>query len=282
MRVKNFITTNKGSTFYIFDSPGKKGTIIAVHGLTGNHKQFYHFQKAFTGEYRFISYDMKGRGNSDHALAETSIFTHAEDLVDLIETLEIERPILMGYSMGAYLSALVASRLPQVEALILLDGAGEADETTRQLVLPSLKRLEKIYPFELDYVEEVKNLYTNLNVQWNDVLAENVKYDIKKVKNGWKHKSNPGLIKQDFESFYRFEPDKVCTNISCETFLLIATGKILGKSPLFQNIGYNKTREAISNIEVHNTDVNHYELIFNKQPEIIERISKFLTTRGGK
>ena len=65
------------------------------------------------------------------------------NLLDLIATLEIERPILLGYSMGAYISAIAASRLANTESLILLDGAGLADESTRQLVLPSLERLKK-------------------------------------------------------------------------------------------------------------------------------------------
>src|SRR5690625_6337800 len=105
MKLDNYITTEGGYTFYVRDTPGEQGTIVAVHGLTGNHKQFYHFQKSLAGKYRFISYDIRGRGKSDSASSETSIFTHAEDLVKLIETLNIKRPILMGYSMGAYICA---------------------------------------------------------------------------------------------------------------------------------------------------------------------------------
>jgi len=276
------ITTKKGQTFCINETAGEQGTIIAAHGLTGNHKQFYHFQKAFTEKYRFISYDIRGRGNSDPALAETSIFTHAEDLIELIKTLKIERPILMGYSMGAYICALVASRLPQVEALILLDGAGEADETSKQLVLPSLKRLEKFYRSEQEYVKEVKKLYTNLNVHWNDTLAKIVTYDIKKTNQGWKHKSDPKLIEQDFETFYTFKPEQVGSEISCDTFLLIATGKIADKAPLFREEGYQNMRKSISHIETKYADVNHYELVFNGQPEIVREIEKFLTVKRVK
>lgn len=266
--------------FCIHETTGKQGTIIAVHGLTGNHKQFYHYQKAMTDKYRFISYDIRGRGNSDPLSDDTSIFTHAEDLIDLIETLDIKRPILMGYSMGAYICALVASQLPQVEALILLDGAGEADDTSRQLVLPSLKRLSKVYSSEKEYVDEVQGLYTNLQVQWNDTLAEIVKYDIKKEDQGWRHKSDPALIEQDFESFYMFDPNNVCTKIQCETFLLIATGKIAGKSSLFKEEGYTKTRDSIDHLETKYTNVNHYELVFNEQPEIVKQIEAFLATKG--
>lgn len=280
--VKQKIKTKNGRTLYINDTPGDKGTIIAAHGLTGNHKQFYHYQKALTGQYRFISYDILGRGNSDGAIEETSIFSHANDLIDLIETLEIERPILMGYSMGAYICSLVASKLSQVEALILLDGAGEADDTSRQLVLPSLNRLSKVYSTEQSYVDEVEGLYTNLNVHWNETLAEIVKYDIEQDKNGWTHKSDPILIEQDFESFYTFKPEEVFPQVSAHSLLFIATGKIADKAPLFQEAGYEKARKLVSTMETKYTDVNHYELVFNEQPEIISQIEMFLATKGVK
>ncbi len=280
--MEQYIKTKKGYTFYINDTPGEQGTIIAAHGLTGNHKQMYHYQKAFSGKYRFISYDILGRGNSDKALKETSIFTHAKDLIDLIEILGIERPILMGYSMGAYICSLVASRLPEVEALILLDGAGDADDTSKQLVLPSLKRLSKVYSIAQEYIQEVKTLYTDLKVKWNDTMSEIVNYDIKKIVNGWTHKSDPALIEQDFESFYTFKQEEVCPKISTKTLLFIATGKIAGKAPLFQKSGYKKTRKFISTIETKYTDVNHYELVFNEQPEIIRQIEGFLAIKGVK
>ncbi|MEI3614405.1 alpha/beta fold hydrolase [Pseudogracilibacillus sp. SO30301A] len=273
-----FITTNKGRSFKVHDVPGDQGTITAAHGLTGNHKQLTYFQNMLSGGYRFISYDIRGRGDSDPANEKTSIFTHADDLVDLIDTLDIRRPILMGYSMGAYICALVARRLPEIQALILLDGAGEADDTSRQLVLPSLKRLTKVYPSQEAYLDEVKSLYKNLNVQWKDTLENTVKYDIKQTENGWKHKSNPQLIEQDFESFYNFDPEIIGPDITCKTMLLIATGKIAGKSPLFQKSGYRKTQESINNLVTKYTSVNHYELVFNKQPKIVREIEEFLTT----
>ena len=277
--MRQYLTLKSGHTLCIHDTPGDQGTIIAVHGLTGNYKQLEHFQEAFTGRYRFISYDVRGRGNSDPASTDTSIRAHAEDLLELVETLDIKAPILMGYSMGAYICAWVASKLTQVKALILLDGAGEPDETSRKLVLPSLKRLEGVYPSEQKYVSEVKELYTKLGVSWNDVLAENVKYDVKQIDTGWEHKSESLLIEQDFESFYSFMPTEVCSRITCKTFLLIATGKIANQSPLFREEGYFKTRESIKHVQVYDMNVNHYELVFNEQPLIVSQIEAFLEVK---
>lgn len=271
-----FVKSNKGHSLRIHDTPGEKGTIIAVHGLTGNHKQFHHYQEALKGKYRFISYDVRGRGNSDAASKETSIFTHAEDLVEIIHLLKIKNPILMGYSMGAYVCAIAASQLSNVKALILLDGTGQADDMSRQLVLPSLKRLEKVYDSVEDYVSEVEGLYTNLDVNWTDTLADIVSYEVKKNREGYLHKSNRTAIEQDFESFYTFTPEIICSDITAKTLLFIATGKIGGKSPLFQEEGYKKTRACIQGLQVKYTPVNHYELVFNEQSTIVNQIEDFL------
>lgn len=276
----HYVTTEKGKTLYLHDSPGDQGTIIAVHGLTGNHHQFKYFQRVFSEKYRFISYDICGRGNSDPATAETSIYTHAEDLIDLIRTLKIENPILLGYSMGAYITAIAASRLSNVAGLLLLDGAGKADETTWDLVLPSLNRLKRTYSSKEEYVDETRKLYTNLNIEWTDKLEEIASYEIKQEGNGWKHKSNPALVEQDFKSFYSFRPEETLPSITCDTYLLISTGQLGEKRSLFVESSYTKTRNLLQTVQTEYTPVNHYELVFNEQPEIIQQIFEFLSYKG--
>ncbi|WP_158735944.1 alpha/beta fold hydrolase [Alteribacillus sp. YIM 98480] len=278
-----YLTTKSGRTLYIHDTPGgDRGTIIAAHGLTGNHKQLHYYQEAFLENYRFISYDILGRGNSDKADPDTSIYTHTDDFIDLIKTLKIERPILMGYSMGAYICAITASRLSNVEALILLDGAGEANETTRDLVIPSLSRLEKSYSSQEAYVKETKNLYQNLNIHWDSKLEEIARYEVKQDGSQWTHKSDYALTKQDFESLYSFDPRTVCSSISCETLLIIAAGAMKNNKALFKEEAFNDTKKHISRLQTERTPVNHYELVFNKQPKVLEHIQHFLANGGVK
>src|SRR5690606_5759940 len=107
----------------IADYPGKKGTIIALHGLTGTHKNMLHYAQSLRGDYRVIACDLRGRGDSSGMDDVPSIFTHAEDIIELIAVLGIKDPILLGHSMGAFISAIVASELPSVKGLVLLDGA---------------------------------------------------------------------------------------------------------------------------------------------------------------
>ena len=100
-----------GNDIQLADYPGENGTIIAIHGLTGTHKNMHYYAEKFKGNYRFIAVDLRGRGNSAETDVEPSIFKHAEDILGLIKALKIDNPILLGYSMGAFIAAIVASRL---------------------------------------------------------------------------------------------------------------------------------------------------------------------------
>ncbi|RST77205.1 alpha/beta hydrolase [Siminovitchia acidinfaciens] len=276
-----YVTTKKGRTFYIHETPGEQGTIIGSHGLTGNHKQLRYYQEALSG-YRFISYDILGRGNSDTAPKDSSIDTHADDLLDLVDSLEIEHPILLGYSMGAYISAIAASRMERTEALILLDGAGEANEVTRQLVLPSLDRLKKTFASPDHYAQEAKKLYTSLGIDWGSHMEEVVRYEIKEDGGAWRNKSDPDTIARDFESFYTFQAEDVLARVNCPVFLLTAIGSLGDKGPLFKEEGYARTKETAGNIRTAMTSANHYELVFNPQPEINGQLDSFLSQKEVK
>ncbi|MCM3733835.1 alpha/beta hydrolase [Fictibacillus nanhaiensis] len=263
--------------FEIKEYPGEKGTILAIHGLTGNHKNLHYYAETLSGEYRFISIDLRGRGNSSPMDDSPSIFKHASDVIQIINALNIEDPILIGHSMGAYISALVGSMDPRVKGIILLDGGGKADETQRDQIKPSLSRLSKDYESPEDYVEETKVIYSKLGIQWNPELEENARYEVKEQNGMWKHKSDPKLIAEDFESFYDYEPKSVCSKVDCDTLLVVADGKIGEKPPLFNEKSYEDTCKYTKKIETVTTPSNHYTMVFKNQPEINQQIQQFLS-----
>ncbi|SFE52496.1 alpha/beta fold hydrolase [Alteribacillus iranensis] len=275
----SYVKTKSGNSLYVEDIHGVQGTIIAAHGLTGTHKQLHYYKEVFGGDYRFISYDLRGRGNSDPASPNTSIFSHATDLIELIEELDVENPILMGYSMGAYICALAAANLPRVSSLILLDGAGDADEVSRELMLQSLNRIAKEYSSTDMYVDETRRLYKNFNIEWDETIHSISRYDIQKAQNGnWQHKSNVSALKKDIESFYSFNPMETSASLSCSILLVIATGSIGDKRSLFTEEMYHRIQHSSSDLHTIKTRINHYELVFNRQPDdFYQRIRSFLS-----
>ncbi|MDQ0273139.1 alpha/beta fold hydrolase [Cytobacillus purgationiresistens] len=265
-----------GNQIQIADYPGTKGTIVAVHGLTGNHKQMHYYAESLKGEYRFIALDLRGRGNSSATDEDTSLYKHAEDVIALIKDLKIEDPILMGYSMGAFICAVVARKLKNVKGLILLDGAAACTDQQRNIVQPSLGRLSKEYGSEESYLTELETIYTRLGVKWTDHLCNVGQYEIHEVGGHWENKSNESSILADFNSFYSFVPKEEFANTECPILLVHASGNIGPMEPLFYAEAYDDTKSFAKNIEMVTSACNHYTMVFENRQEINDSIQSFL------
>lgn len=268
--------TINGKDIQIADYPGEKGPIIAIHGLTGTHKNMHYYAEKFKGKYRFIAVDLRGRGNSAETDSEPSIFKHAEDILGLIKELKIENPILLGHSMGAFISAIVASRLHTVKAVILLDGAAKMSEHQQGIVTPSLGRISREYKSQEHYVEEIKRIYGNLGITWDETLQSAVEYEVGFVGDHWENKSTQSRILADFESFYQFDPKKICPNITCPVLLVYANGDIGSMPPLFYLKHYDETQSNTKRIETVISDCNHYTMVFENREDINGYIESFL------
>lgn len=272
-----FYTVNiNGNDIQLADYPGEKGTIIAIHGLTGTHKNMHYYAKKFKGDYRFIAVDLRGRGNSAETDAEPSIFKHAEDILGLIKELKIENPILLGYSMGAFIAAIVASKLKSTRAVILLDGAAKASDHQKGIVQPSLGRISREFTSKEHYVTEIQKIYSNLGIEWNDVLQDTVEYEVAPVGDHWENKSTESRILADFESFFTFDPKEICSQIDCPVLLVYAEGNIGAMPPLFYLTDYDQTRQYTKTIETVVSDCNHYTMVFEKRDDINGYIEDFL------
>lgn len=265
-----------GNEIQVADFPGKKGPIIAIHGLTGTYKNMHYYAEKFSGEYRFIAVDLRGRGNSGSADADTSIFKHTEDILALIEELKIDNPILLGFSMGAFISALVASRLESVQGVILLDGAAKSSDHQQGIVKLSLGRISREFTSKEHYAEETRKIYSNLGIEWNDVLQDIAEYEVGPVDGHWENKSTESRILADFESFYSFDPTETGSKIECPVLLVYAEGKIGSMAPLFYLEDYGETQASIKNIETVISSANHYQMVFEKRGDIQQAIEDFL------
>ncbi|ARF13966.1 alpha/beta hydrolase [Sporosarcina ureae] len=251
-----------------------KGTIIFTHGLTGNKFQLTKYINEYKKEYQIIAVDLRGRGDSSVQLADSSIETHAKDIIEVIDSLQLKRVILFGYSMGAYISQKIAGEHSSVQRVILLDGGGHVDEEGKKMVYPSLGRMEHVYPSCENYIEATANVYKNLKVTVDPLVIQAIQYECKKKEDGYGNLSNPELIKQDFDSFYLYDVEKSARKNDKPTLLITGEGN-LSDRPLFTKSNYTALLKE-ANIQVILTNENHYELAFNLQSDLLGNIHDFL------
>jgi pimeloyl-ACP methyl ester carboxylesterase len=94
--------------------PGPSGapTLMCVHGLTRNAKDFDAIAEALSAHYRVIAPDMPGRGRSEWLKnpAEYAYPTYVQDCAALIARLDVESVDWLGTSMGGIIGMIVAAQ----------------------------------------------------------------------------------------------------------------------------------------------------------------------------
>lgn len=123
--------------------------VIALHGWLDNAATFSRLAPLLEG-LRIVALDLPGHGHSDHRPvgASYNIWDYAHDVLQTAEQFGWKRFALLGHSMGAIASVLLAGSMPErVERLALIDGVipytGEA-ETAPQKLGESLQALLQV------------------------------------------------------------------------------------------------------------------------------------------
>ncbi len=97
--------------------------VVLLHGIGSGSGSWSYQLDALAGAYRLSAWDAPGYGGSDPVSAPTAD-AYVDALAALLDALSIERPVLVGNSLGALMAAQFACRRPnRVRALVLADPA---------------------------------------------------------------------------------------------------------------------------------------------------------------
>lgn len=92
-------------------------TIIFAHGFGSAQTAWRHQVAALASDYRIVLFDHVGAGKSDFAAYSprrySSLYSYAEDLLDLCAELKLTKCILVGHSVSGMVSLLAALVEPQ-------------------------------------------------------------------------------------------------------------------------------------------------------------------------
>jgi pimeloyl-ACP methyl ester carboxylesterase len=107
--------------YHAIPAPGKP-VIVMAHGATDIGLSWTTLTKELQADYDIYMVDARGHGLSDPGTAADTGDTGVEDLVGFIHAMKLERPILMGHSMGAATVIRLAAKYTDLpRAAIMLD-----------------------------------------------------------------------------------------------------------------------------------------------------------------
>jgi pimeloyl-ACP methyl ester carboxylesterase len=105
-------------------------TLLCMHGLTRNSRDFEPLAAALAGRYRMVVVDQRGRGLSayDDNSANYQPITYVGDMFALIAQLGLKEIVLIGTSMGGLMAMMMAAMQPALfRGLVINDIAPEIE-----------------------------------------------------------------------------------------------------------------------------------------------------------
>lgn len=158
------VQTNGVDTYY--ERYGSGPPVVAIHGGLSDHRVLAEQLRPLADAYELIVYDVRGHGRTGGSDRETySMDLFADDLQALIRALSLDRPAVVGHSMGGMLVQTYGVRHAETPRALVAMGAHtpNADRLRDRLYFrvyaPLLYQLSRVVPRDrvmaaADWVED--------------------------------------------------------------------------------------------------------------------------------
>jgi lipase len=166
-----------------------EAVVLAVHGITASHVAWRATVRALLErvDVCVLAPDLRGRGRSADLPPHERFDAHVDDLVAVLDRLGVERALLAGHSMGAFVVARMAADWPErASSVVLVDGGlplpalsddEDPDEVLEKTLGPALARLRMTFESAERYVEFWRE-HPALGRAWNDDLEAYARADL--------------------------------------------------------------------------------------------------------
>ena len=155
METKNF-TLTIGDYKIAVSEVGSGPDMVVLHGRNYSHEMMQGIVNQYKDRYHVVTFDALGHGESSHPEVIT-LEAQSDVLLGVIEQLKLQKPVVIGFSMGSYITLLTAERRPDLLSRIVLMGTRGLSETggTNKIFAPQTTR-EQIVAFDRSVSSPVK------------------------------------------------------------------------------------------------------------------------------
>jgi pimeloyl-ACP methyl ester carboxylesterase len=246
---------------------GNGKTILCVHGITANCRCWDVIAGALSPAHRILAMDLRGRGLSEKPETGYSINHHIDDIRALLDDQGLDKVVLMGHSLGAFISLAFGAAFPdRVDRIILVDGGGKLSPEQMAKVFagikPSLDRLGKVFPSFEAYLEVMKEApYLH---PWTPAFDTYFRYETEDVDGGVRPRTRPEHIQEEAANLGKEDVSTLYEKISSPTLILRATEGLLADDDiLLPEAVVERMLSEIPNAKLVTVDgANHYMIVF--------------------
>jgi pimeloyl-ACP methyl ester carboxylesterase len=225
--------------------------------------------------------DLRGRGLSDKPRTGYSIKHHCKDIAALMDDQGLERPVIMGHSLGAFISLVFAAQYPErVDRLLLVDGGGKLSEGQMVKVFagikPSLDRLGQVFPSFETYLSQMKQApYLQ---PWNSYMETYFRYEIEEVQGGIRSRVHPKHVEEEAKNLKKVDSREFYKKVKAPTLILRATKGMLAEDDLLLpgDVVEQMVREIPHAERVDVEGANHYSILFQPNVKRDQAVLNFL------
>lgn len=127
------------STTIAYDDFGQGDPLVLIHGIFVSRTTWYPQIDHFARSHRVITCDLRGHGESPASTEAYSVALFASDIINLLDTLGLERVVFCGHSFGGMVAQELALSYPdRVKALILVESSYGVSSTPWEAGLTTL------------------------------------------------------------------------------------------------------------------------------------------------
>ena len=151
-----------------FTDDGKGAAVLLLHGFLENKTMWDKYVSALSKNYRIITIDLLGHGETACVGYVHSMEDQADMLHSLMQHLRIKKVALIGHSMGGYISLAFAEMYPDhVRGIVLLNSTTRPDSDEKKA-----NRDRAITAVKQNYSNFIRMSITNL---FNEDTREKLK-----------------------------------------------------------------------------------------------------------
>ncbi len=253
--------------------------VIGLHGWLDNAATYDVIAPQLTGVH-LVSIDLPGHGFSDHLPAGGySLWQQAATVLQVAEALGWSRFALLGHSMGAIISTILAGSLPErIMGAAMIDGllpiTAEAEDSPQQMarfLKASLTVVNKRKPVYASPEQAIKARVEGGNTPMTfEAATRLVERGLMPEQGGWTWRTDPQLMLPSAVRLTMGHASAFAQAITSPACLVLANQGVMQHRPqLFARI------EKLSNIRVHRLDGGHHLHLESQAPQVATILDSF-------